>query len=96
MKARREYRNRDPVEVSVLDALVEWRNDGMTVFELRAEVDADIDDLEEALSSLKADGLIELENEGNRSVILPADRVVPEETGQEGSSFLDRIRERFF
>lgn len=78
MKAKREYRNRDETEVAILDALVNRAEDGMTVFELRAAVSAEIDDLEEALATLKADTLIVVEKRGQRTVIKPHERVVPE------------------
>ena len=94
MKAKREFRDRDETEVAVLDALVD-RRDGMTVFELRSHVAVGIDDLEDALSSLKADGLIEADDDGERTRIKPDDRVVPEPGVQdtEGSLF-DQLRER--
>ncbi|QIB73089.1 GntR family transcriptional regulator [Halogeometricum borinquense] len=97
MRARREFRNRRDVEVSVLDALVDRAEEGMTVFELRAAVDADIDTIEEALSSLKSDGLITVESGEDRVVILPDDRVVPDpgEEPEDEQSFIDAIRDRF-
>jgi hypothetical protein len=78
MKARREFRDRGRVQVAVLDALVDRADDGMTVFELRAAVDADIDTLENALAELKGDGLIDVESTDDRFRIYPADRVVPD------------------
>ncbi|MFA9417173.1 DUF6432 family protein [Natrinema sp. HArc-T2] len=77
MRAKREYRNREGTEVAILDALVDRADDGMTVFELRAAVEVDIDELEEALSMLKADDLIVVES-NSETVIKPADRVVPD------------------
>ncbi|WP_132056957.1 DUF6432 family protein [Halorussus amylolyticus] len=96
MKAKREYRNREPVEVAVLDALVDRNDDGMTVFELRSDVDVDIDDLETALANLKEDGLIHASSGDHRTLITPDERVVPdpEEADQE-PSFVDRVIERF-
>ncbi|WP_188980355.1 DUF6432 family protein [Halocalculus aciditolerans] len=79
MQAKRQYRDRDTTEVAVLDALVDRREEGMTVFELRSRVDADIDDLEESLSALKSDGLITAESNGEETLIRPADRVVAED-----------------
>jgi DNA-binding transcriptional ArsR family regulator len=78
MRARREFRNRKDVDVAILDALVDRASDGMTVYELRAVVDADIDAIGEALDRLKADNLITAEGEDDRVRIMPADRVVPE------------------
>ena len=95
--ARSEFRDRDGVEVSVLDALVAHAEDGMTVFDLRATVDADIDRIETALESLQADDLIEVEQVGETLYIYPADRVVPDpdEAIDDDTGMLDRIRELF-
>ncbi|MFB6173363.1 MAG: DUF6432 family protein [Halobacteriales archaeon] len=95
MQAKRSYRDRDGVEVAVLDALLDRGEEGMTVLELRAAVDADIDALEEALSALKRDGLIEVEREDGSTIITPSDRVVPD-PGEEPPepSLFEWIRER--
>ncbi|WP_247002865.1 DUF6432 family protein [Halosolutus gelatinilyticus] len=85
MKAKREYRNRARTEVAVLDALVDRAEEGMTVFELRAAVEVGIDDLEEALGTLKADDLIVVDASANETVIKPADRVVPDVPADEES-----------
>ncbi len=96
MQAKREYRDRDDAEVAVLDALVDRTEEGMTVFELRAGVEIDIDDLEAALADLKEAGLITVENEEEPMRIFPDERVVPnQETNDETTpSFVDRLRER--
>ncbi|NHN48217.1 MarR family transcriptional regulator [Halostella sp. JP-L12] len=96
MRAKREYRDRDSVEVSVLDALVDRSDEGMTVFEIRSHVEADIDDLEGALATLKDDGLITVEENGDRTVIKPDDSVVPDpgEPQDPDESILDRVRDR--
>jgi hypothetical protein len=96
MKAKREFRDRPTTEVAVLDALVDRVDDGMTVFELRAEVEVDIDELEQALSTLKDDGLIVVESGGDRARIKPADRVVPElpVDEEDDQSIGDWLRER--
>jgi len=96
MKAKREFRDREDVEVAVLDALVDRGGEGMTVFELRAAVDEDIDTLEDALGELKADSLISVEHDDGRTVVLPDDRVVPDpsETPDDDESLLDAIRDR--
>lgn len=96
MKAKREYRDRDDIDVSVLDALVDRQHDGMTVFELRSHVEADIDDLEDALAGLKEDDLIVVEQpSASRTVIKPADRVVPDpEEMAEDPSLVEEIRRR--
>jgi DNA-binding transcriptional ArsR family regulator len=96
MRARREFRNRRDVEVDVLDALVDRTEEGMTVFELRAAVDADIDTIEEALAALKEDGLISVDGSDERVVIVPDERVVPDpsEEPEREQSFLDAVREK--
>jgi len=95
MQAKREYRDRDETEVAVLDALVDRTNGGMTVFELRSHVEAGIDDLEEALGSLKDDGLIAAEEDGDRTVITVDERVVPEyDEPADDTSWLDEILRR--
>ena len=77
MCARREFRDRDDVEVEILDALVDRQETGMTVFELRSHVDADIETLEPALANLRRDELITVTYSEDRSVIRPCDHVVP-------------------
>jgi len=97
MRARREFRNRRDIEVAVLDALVDRHDEGMTVFELRAAVDADIDTIEAALSALKDESLIVVE-EADTGVLIHADeRVVPDpsEAVEEDASLFERLRERF-
>lgn len=96
MGAKRQFRSRDSVEVDILDALVDRAGEGMTVFELRRSVDADIDEIERALASLKGDGLIAVDENGERAVILPDDRVVPDEPGEDAAppSILEEIRRR--
>ncbi len=87
MPARREFRGRDEVEVAVLDALVDRRQTGMTVFELRSHVDEDIETLEQALNNLRRDDLITVEYAEERSLIVPVDRVIPEETEDDEDHF---------
>ena len=96
MKAKREYRNREEVEVAVLDALVDRNDEGMTVFELRSHVDVGIDELEDALASLKEDDLIDASEGDHRTLITPDERVVPDpdEREEDEPSFVDRIIER--
>ena len=94
MQARREFRNRDETEVAVLDALVDRNEEGMTVFELRAHVDVEIDDLEVALTNLKEDGLISATQHEGRTVITVDERVVPDGEPEPDDTFLDRLRER--
>lgn len=95
MRAKPAHRDREDTEVAVLDALADRREEGMTVFELRSRVDADIDRLEEALAELKADDLIEASEDGERTVILPDDDAIgpEEEDGEPG--VLDALKRRF-
>ena len=95
MRAKREFRDRGPTDVAVLDALVNRADDGMTVFELRAAVPAEIDALEDALARLKDDELIVVDATGGRTVIKPAERVIPDEpVDDEDESLSDWIRRR--
>lgn len=95
MRAKREYRRREAVDVAILDALVERHEEGMTVFELRTQVEEDIDDIEEALARLKSDGLIQVETKEGRTVILPDERVVPEPGEDDGApSLFEELRRR--
>jgi DNA-binding transcriptional ArsR family regulator len=92
-----EHRDRDEVEFEVLAALADRADEGMSVLELRAAVDADIDRLEPALGDLKDEGLIDVESQGDGVVLYPADGVVadPEEFDDEDPSVLEIIRDRF-
>ncbi len=95
MKAKRAYRNRREVEVAVLDALVDRGGEGMSVLELRTAVDADIDAIESALTELKRDDLINVENSGDTTLIKPDDRVVPEPGNEPPEpSIFDELRKR--
>jgi DNA-binding transcriptional ArsR family regulator len=94
MRAKREYRNRDETEVAVLDALVDRGRDGMTVFELRAQADVAIDNLEAALPELKDEGLIDVDQDDGRTLIKPDDRVVPDPDATDTEPSLgERLRE---
>lgn len=98
MEARPEFRDRDPDEVAVLDALVDRSEDGMTVLELRAAVDGDvdIDRIETALESLQTASLIRVEQTDERVRLYPADRVVPdpEDAADDDPSLLEAVRDR--
>jgi F0F1-type ATP synthase epsilon subunit len=95
MRAKPEYRDRDETEVAVLDALADQNGEGMTVFAIRAEVDADIDTLENALANLKTDNLIEASHEDDRTVITVKSHVVGPDSTDDDEDFLDEIRRRF-
>ncbi|WP_018256745.1 DUF6432 family protein [Halomicrobium katesii] len=95
MRAKPEYRDRPDTQVAVLDALGDRPEDGMTVFELRSRVDADIDHLEDALAELKADALIEVTRDGERTVFSPQSGVVGEHEPTDEESLVDAIRRRF-
>lgn len=96
MKAKREFRDRPTVQVAVLDALVDRGEEGMTVFELRAAADVDIDTLESALADLNDDSLIDVETTEGRTVVLPDDRVVPDpaDPPDDDGSLIDAVRSR--
>jgi DNA-binding transcriptional ArsR family regulator len=94
MRAKQEYRDRDEAEVAVLDALANRGSEGMTVYELRSHADVDIDRIETALSNLKADGLIEVTDEGQRTVIVPDEDVITSGEPDDEQSFIDDIRDR--
>ena len=92
MRAKPEYRNRDETEVVVLDALADRHREGMTVFEIRSRADVTIDEIEDALAALKADDLIVVEKEEERTLILPDEDVVGPVTTDEEASLLAKIR----
>lgn len=91
-----EYRDRPDVEVAILDALVDRGDEGMTVLELRAAVDADIDRIETALGALKADGLITADDQHGTVRIRPADHVVPDPDAETDAepSLVEVLREK--
>lgn len=91
MPAKAEYRDRDGTQVAVLDALVGHADEGLTVLDLRARVDADIDAIEAALESLKAEDLIRTDREDGRLRIYPDDRVLPEESEDEEPTLFGRL-----
>lgn len=94
MRAKPAHRDREETEVAVLDALADRQQDGMTVFELRSHVDVDIDRLEDALAELKADGLIEATQEGERTVILPNESAVGPVADDEQPGIVDQLKRR--
>ncbi len=96
MDGRQVIRDREAdEEADILHALIDRGEEGMTVLELRAFVDADIDAIEEALTELKRDGLIEVERADDGHVIKPDERVMPDESDDgEEESILDAIRDR--
>jgi len=94
MRAKPEYRNRDETEVVVLDALADRHQEGMTVFEIRSRADVTIDQIEDALAALKADDLIVVEKDEERTLILPDEDVVGPETSEDDASLLEQLRRR--
>lgn len=96
MRAKEEHRNREETQVDVLDALADRQETGVTVFDLRAMVDTDIDTLETALAELKTDGLIEVTEEEGKTVIVPKPHAIGNgEVTDEEVDFFERIRRRF-
>lgn len=95
MALKGEFSDRPDVQIAVLHALVGRSEEGMTVFELRSRVDVEIDELEDALAELREDRLILVEKKGNRTVIRPADRVVPDpDEGTDDRTLLEELRDR--
>lgn len=103
MTDHRVHRDREYEEdVEILEALVGRSDEGMTVLELRAAVDADIDTIEARLPELKREGLIVVEQQDNAAVIRPDESVVPDtdKAPDDDSVFekldtvIDKIRER--
>ena len=66
-------RSLDEPDAAILESLLDRGEEGMTIFELRNHVKADIDTIERALERLKAMELIETEYVGDRVTIRPAD-----------------------
>ncbi len=96
MPAKGESQSRDEIETAILRALVDRSDDGMTIFELRSHVEADIDEIEAALTRLKDDGSIVVESRSgstDQTVIKPTDAVLPDDSTVEHTSLLDRVRE---
>lgn len=94
MRASMEFRDRPETEVAILDALVGRGEDGMTVFEVRSTVEADIDEIETALSALDQDGLIEVDPRGGDAVVTVSDRVVPAPEPPREDGPIDRLLDR--
>lgn len=95
MRAKDEYRDRNDAEVALLDALADRGSEGMTVFELRSHVDVEIDTIESALAELKSDGLIEVNKENQRTVIVPDDDIITAEEPDDDTSIIDDFKRRF-
>jgi DNA-binding transcriptional ArsR family regulator len=96
MALKPEYRDRDDTDVAVLGTLADRPEEGMTIFELRAEVEEDIDTIEESLARLKRDHLIEANNERGQTVILPQDHALTNGTGgADEDDIADRVRDWF-
>lgn len=84
----------DDVEAAVLRALAARAEEGLTVFELRHRVAADIDELERTLEGCKRRGLIRTDRSDDRLVIRPTDAGLAAAEAAEAPSVFDRIRER--
>jgi predicted transcriptional regulator len=94
MRVKSEYRDRGETEVAVLDALAERHEDGMTVFELRAKVEMNIDSIEDALADLKEEQLIQVSKEGDKTVIVPEDHILTMRNGTDETDLFEKLRER--
>ncbi len=80
--------------MAVLEALRNRAEEGMTIFELRNRVAADIDTIERALERCKQRGLIETDVDGDRLIIRPTDAGIDAVTEASESGLVDRIRDR--
>lgn len=96
MTAKREYLEGDTPEDEILDALVERGKEGMTVLEIRAYVDADINEIEASLTELKNANLITVTMEDGATRIKPDDKVIPDEhQNQPHGSLFEKLKEYF-
>ncbi|MDR5656639.1 DUF6432 family protein [Halodesulfurarchaeum sp. HSR-GB] len=93
MKLRQEHRDREETEVAVLQALADRHEEGMTVFELRSIVGADIDDLEAALSGLQSAGLVSIDHDAERAVFVVAESAIEAERSEPEPGFFEWLRE---
>ncbi|MFW6448654.1 MAG: DUF6432 family protein [Halobacteriota archaeon] len=84
----------DDVDRAVLEALRNRAEDGMTVFELRNRVTADIDRIEEALERCKEAGLIEADRDGDRLVLYPTEAGLRAVDEADSDGLVDRLRDR--
>lgn len=80
-------------ERAVIDALVEREGEGMTVFELRSRVDADIDELETTLADLDREGCIDVDATGDRTRILATEAALAAREEESDRSLYERVRE---
>lgn len=88
-------RQEDERDAAVLAVLSERPEEGMTIFELRSQVDADIDTIESSLERLKSRDLIETEQADDRLTIRPTEAAMDvTEERSETPSWIDQIRER--
>lgn len=88
-------RQEDERDAAVLAVLSERPEEGMTIFELRSQVDADIDTIESSLERLKSRDLIETEQADDRLTIRPTEAAMDvADDRTETSSWIDQIRER--
>jgi hypothetical protein len=85
--------DRGPTERAVIDALVEREGEGMTVFELRSRVDADIDELEDTLAHLDREGCIDVDATGDRTRILATEAALAARENESDRSLYERVRE---
>lgn len=95
MQLRPEHRTRSDTQRAVLEALADRHEEGMTLFELRSVVDADIDQLEAALSGLQESGLVAVSDDGERTMFVVASAAIEPESGpqeEEEPGFFEWVR----
>lgn len=82
------------VKRSILKALADRKAEGMTIFELRHEVAADIDTIETTLEYLKTHDHITIKEVDGRLVIRPTAHGLAMIEESETNGMLSKLRER--
>lgn len=82
----------DELEAHIVRALRGRAEEGMTIFELRNQVPADIDRIEGALAELNNRNIIECDTGGDRVIVRPTDTAY-DDLGTADGSVMDRLRE---
>lgn len=85
-------RSRSEVDRVILAVLLEHPDQGLTIFELRNQVTADIDSIQSSLTTLDRDGLIECDEQGERLVIRPTETALEQGIDDPETSVLERVK----
>lgn len=96
MSEPKRLRDQDEVKVAIIEALADRSEQGMTIFELRARTDIDIDTLESHLTELKQDRFIKIDESSNDQIVIkPTERALNStQSNEPSSSLLDELRDR--